>query len=81
MAMAQQLHLGEKTCSFEDMVSEPYQQFKNVFEKKASEHFPESRPYDHAIDLKPDFLPKSCKVYPLSPKEQATMDEFIDDNL
>ena len=81
MAMAQQSHLGEKTRSFEDMVPEPYRQFKDVFEKKASERFPESRPYDHAIDLKPDFLPKNCKVYPLSPKEQAAMDEFIDDNL
>ena len=81
MAMAQQSHLGEKTRSFEDMVPEPYRQFWDVFEKKASEWFPESRPYDHAIDLKPDFLPKNCKVYPLSPKEQAAMDEFIDDNL
>ena len=35
--------------------------YQHVFEKQASERFPESRPYDHAIDLKPDFLPKDCR--------------------
>lgn len=55
--------------------------YQHVFEKQASERFPESRPYDHAIDLKPDFLPKDCKVYPLSPLEEEKMNEFIDENL
>ena len=52
-----------------------------MFEKKVSERFPISRDYDHAINLKPDFVPRNCKVYPLSPKETELMNEFIDENL
>ena len=81
MEMAQRSHEKEKSRSFEDMVSEIYHGYKDVFEKKAAERFPESRPYNHAIDLKPDFVPQNCKVYPLSPKEQTALDEFIDENL
>ena len=81
MEMAQRSHEKEKSRSFEDMVPEIYHGYKDVFEKKAAERFPESRPYDHAIDLKPDFVPRNCKVYPLSPKEQTALDEFIDENL
>jgi len=47
----------------------------------ASEHFPELQPWDHAIDLKLDFIPKDCKVYPLTPTKQKKLDEFLDDNL
>jgi len=31
--------------------------------------------------LKPDFIPKDCKVYPISPGEQEKLDEFINENL
>ena len=65
----------------EQMIPKHYQEYKDVFEKKASERFPISRSYDHAIDLKPDFIPRNCKVYPLSQKEEAAMNEFINDNL
>jgi hypothetical protein len=60
----------------------PYlQDLRTVFEKKAAERFPVSRSWDHAIDLKPDFVPKNCKIYPLSPKEQLAMDDFLEENL
>lgn len=39
------------------IIPEYLMQYKEVFEKKAAERFPKSRPYDHAIDLKPDFVP------------------------
>jgi len=39
---------------------------------------PEHKPWDHAIDLKPDFIPKDCKVYPLSPEEQKEQDKFLE---
>lgn len=79
MELAQKQHTTAKLD--EHTIPNSYNDYRDVFEKKASERFPESRPYDHAIDLKPDFIPKNCKVYPLSPKEQTLMDEFIDDNL
>lgn len=79
--LAQKEHAKEKTRTLEEMLPECYYNFKDVFEKKASERFPEPRPYDHVIDLKPDFVPKNCKVYPLSPKEQTALDNFLEENL
>ncbi|KAI5115854.1 hypothetical protein M0805_006710, partial [Coniferiporia weirii] len=58
-----------------------YHKFLHIFQKKATECFPTSRPYDHTIDLKPDFIPRDCKLYPLSPKEQLALNQFLKDNL
>lgn len=53
-----------------------------MFNKKQSERLPEHRPWDHAINLKPDFEPpKNCKIYPLAPVEQKELDSFIEENL
>jgi hypothetical protein len=72
---------GEKAKSLDDLLPKAYQEYRTVFEKVASEHCPESRPWDHAIDLKPDFIPKDCKVYPLTPAEQVKLDKFIEENI
>ena len=71
----------ETKKSLDELLPEHYRHYKTVFEKSASERFPTSRPWDHAIDLKTDFIPKDCKIYPLSPAEQAKLDEFLDKNL
>jgi hypothetical protein len=63
------------------MVPPKYLKYRKVFEKAASECFPESKPWDHTIDFKEDFMPRDCKIYPLTPLEQQKMDEFIDENL
>jgi hypothetical protein len=58
-----------------------YQQFAKVFSEKASERFPPSRPYDHAIELKPDApatLP--AKAIRLPTDELVAAKKFIDDN-
>ena len=87
MSMSQQLAHKEQEGQKEDKKSldeilpKHYKQYRTVFEKSASELFPSSRPWDHAIDLKPDFILKDCKFYPLSLAEQAKLDEFIDKNL
>ena len=65
----------------EEMIPREYHQFLTVFDKRSSERFPPARTCDHAIELKNDFVPKDCKVYPLSPKEQQVLDEFLDENL
>jgi len=67
--------------SFEELVPEEYREYRSVFEKTTSERFPESHPWDHRIDLKPDFVPKKAKTYPLSVEEEKEMNKFIDDNL
>src|SRR5271155_4927689 len=69
----------EKTL--EQMVPRELMKYKSVFDEVEASRFPESRPWDHAIDLKDDFIPKDCPIYPLSLPEQGKLQEFIDDNL
>ena len=83
--VAQELAMKEmekqKPRTLEELVPPELMDYRSVFNKKEAERFSESRSWDHAIDLKPDFVPKDCKVYPLSLPEQAKMNEFIDENL
>ena len=81
MEMAQQENATKEARTKEEIVPQYLHEFLDRFDKKEAERFPESRPYDHAIDTKPDFIPKDCKVYPLSPKEQEALDEFLEENL
>ncbi|KAI5115582.1 hypothetical protein M0805_009655 [Coniferiporia weirii] len=69
------------TQPLELLIPPQYHKYLHIFQKKAAECFPISRSYDHAIDLKPDFIPRDCKIYPLSPKEQLTLDQFLEENL
>ena len=62
-------------------LSKVYGEYRTVFKKEASKLMPECKPWDHAIDLKPDFIPKDCKVNPLSFKEQKEQDKFLEENL
>ena len=43
--------------------------------------FTESRPWDHKIELKEGFQPKSFKSYNLTPEEQTELDKFLKENL
>jgi len=52
-----------------------------VFTKEDFDILPEHRKWDHAIELIPGAEPKSSKVYPLSPLEQAELDTFLEENL
>ena len=79
-SLAHEAETNEKKA-FEELVPEEYREYQSVFEKTASERFPESCPWDHRIDLKPDFIPKKVKTYPLSIEEEKEMNKFIDDNL
>jgi len=70
----------EKT--WQELVPKQYHCHARVFQEKDSEKFPDRRPWDHAIDLKPD-APASinCCVYPLLPKEQEEQKKFLATNL
>jgi len=52
-----------------------------VFTKEDFDILPEHRKWDHTIELIPGAEPKSSKVYPLSPLEQAELDAFLEENL
>lgn len=79
--MAHKSATPNKMQDLDDMIPSYLHDFRETFEKKAAERFPESHSYDHPIDLKPDFISRNCKVYPLSPKEETVLDKFIEENL
>ena len=66
----------------EDLVPKEFHDFiPTVFSKRPIGKLPTSKKYDHAIDLKPDFIPKIQKPFRLNPKEEQAVTEFIEENL
>ena len=45
------------------MVPKEYHEFLNVFSEEKAARFPESKPWDHKIDMKEGFEPKAFKNY------------------
>jgi hypothetical protein len=64
-----------------ELVPNAYHQYLNLFSKKASERYPESRPYDHEIHLKPEFKPTRQSPYSLNPKQMDLAKKFVEENL
>ena len=77
--LAQKEAKKQKTKTLKEMIPLELMDYHDVFDKKKAKQFPKPRPWDHAIDLKPDFIPKDCKVYPLTPQEHMEMDKFINE--
>jgi len=65
----------------EEMVPPQFHAYLDVFKKTPSERLPLRKPWDHAIDLNPDFVPRKSKLYPMSPMEQQEVRDFIGDQL
>ncbi|ESK82307.1 hypothetical protein Moror_5422 [Moniliophthora roreri MCA 2997] len=75
-------HQKEETKrSINELIPSYLQGYRHQFEKGKSECFPPSQTYDHTIELKPDFVPRNCKLYLLSPAEQQEQDKFLEENL
>lgn len=79
--LAVHAHKQQQTKTLDEILPPYLQEDQSVFEKKAAERMPISRPWDHAIDLKAGFIPRDCKIIPLSPNEHLEMDKFVDNNL
>ena len=64
-----------------EQIPEEYHEFINMFDEKKADQFPSSRIWDHKIELKEGFQPKSFKAYNLTPEEQRELDAFLKENL
>jgi Reverse transcriptase (RNA-dependent DNA polymerase) len=66
----------------EPRIPQQYKAFERVFSKEASHEFPPSRPWDHAIDLKPG-APAALpgKLIPLSQTELGVLRKFVKEHL
>jgi len=80
-ALASEQNLKKEEKTLDKMLPPELMDYRHIFDKTTVEHFPESRSWDHAINLKEDFIPKDCKVYPLTVLEQAKLDKFLKENL
>jgi len=65
----------------EELVPPAYHKYLKVFSEQAANRLPERKAWEHKIDMKPDFIPKSSKIYPLNPEEEWLTKEFIDEHL
>jgi hypothetical protein len=66
----------------EPRIPQQYKAFERVFSKEASHEFPPSRPWDHAINLKPG-APAALpgKLIPLSQTELGVLRKFVKEHL
>ena len=65
----------------EQQILEAYHAYLDVFNERKADWFPEQRPWDHKIELKDGFQPKSFKTYNLTPEEQKELDSWTKENL
>jgi hypothetical protein len=65
----------------EQLVPAEYHEYLDIFSKEKAHRFPESRPWDHKIEMKEGFEPKLFKNYNLTPAEQLELDKFLKENL
>ena len=63
------------------LVPEKFHRWIKVFSKKQLERMPIRKIWDHAIDMKKDFVPRKGKVYLLSMEEREEVCKFIQEQL
>ena len=83
--MATKLAIKEKEkkaeLTNEELVLEDLHEFLDVFDENKANRFPESNMWDHKIDMKEGFKPKSFKNYNLTPEEQKELAKSLNENL
>ena len=64
-----QLQHGERKegLSLEEQIPKEYHEYLDIFDEDKADQFPSSRSWDHKIELKEGFQPKSFKSYNLTP--------------
>ena len=65
----------------EELVPKRFHKWKKVFGKVESERMPTRKPWDHAIDLREDFVLKKGRIYPLSRTEKEEVQVFVENQL
>ena len=70
----------KKVLLLEEQIPKEFHDFIDVFSEEKAACFLESRPWDHKIELKDTFTPKSFKTYNLSPQEQIELDKILKEN-
>ena len=64
-----------------ELVPKEFHDYLDIFSEEKAHRFPEPWPWDHKIEMKDGFKPKSFKNYNLTPAEQIKLDKFLKENL
>jgi hypothetical protein len=72
---------GDPMEMMKQYVPEEYWEYADVFSKETFDELPKRSEFDHAIELDESFTPKHVRPFPLSPREQQELDEFLKENL
>jgi len=64
-----------------EMVLQKFHKWLKVFGKVKSERMLTRKPWDHAINLKEDFVPKKGRTYLMSRQEKEKVREFVEEQL
>ena len=73
--------IEENHRKVEELVPRRFHKWKKVFGKAESERMPTRKPWDHAIDLREDFVPRKGRIYPLSRTEKEEVQAFVESQL
>jgi len=65
----------------EELVPRCFHKWKKVFGKVKSKRMPTKKPWDYAIDLKEDFVPRKGQIYPLSKTEKEEVQVSVESQL
>ena len=57
-----EINLKKKVLPLEEQIPKEFHKFLDVFLEVKTAQFPESRPWDHKIEMKDTFVPKSFKI-------------------
>ena len=63
----------KENLPFEQLIPEALHNYLNIFDENKAERFP----WDHKIELREGFEPKSFKTYNLTPEEQRELDQWL----
>ena len=85
MTFAQKYRSEQETADalrpMEEQVPPEFHEYLKVFSKEAASRFPEHKPWDHKIELKPEFEPKAQKAFSLPQDEVKLAEKFVQENL
>jgi len=63
------------------MVPQKFHRWLKVFEKAESERMPVRKPWNHAINLREDFIPRKGRTYLMLREEKEEVREFVEEQL
>lgn len=81
LVQTQLKHSKRKQKNSKKKIPQEYHEFLDIFSDKAASQCPERKIWDHKIELKPEFIPRSFPIYNLNMDEEQILKEFIKENL